>query len=97
MEANLIDRAQRIGHQALSALPPTNGYVGVDLILGDHPNGDGDYLIEVNPRLTTSYLGLRHIAETNLADAMLQIAQGEQPHVSFSQRNVNFAADGVVR
>ena len=94
MDAKLIDRAQRIGHQAISALPPTQGYVGIDLVLGEQATDD--YLIEINPRLTTSYLGLRQIADSNLAQAMLQIAKGEEPLVSFSPREVRFHADGTV-
>jgi tyramine---L-glutamate ligase len=44
------------------------GYVGVDIVLAK----DKAYLIEVNPRLTTSYIGLRKIANFNVADAIAQ-------------------------
>jgi tyramine---L-glutamate ligase len=40
------------------------GYVGVDLVLAK----DGIFVMEINPRLTTSYIGLREVAEFNLAD-----------------------------
>ncbi|TFF98776.1 MAG: ATP-grasp domain-containing protein [Promethearchaeota archaeon] len=33
-----------------------NGYIGIDLIIGDRP-----YIIEVNPRLTTSYVGIKEL------------------------------------
>ena len=49
------------------------GYVGVDMVLGDA----GDYAIEINPRLTTSYLGLRQLCQQNLAELILRLAQGE--------------------
>ena len=58
-------------------MPPTVGYVGVDLVLGREPDGSEDVVIEINPRLTTSYVGLRAAARTNLAEAMWQVAQGE--------------------
>ena len=38
-------------------------------MLGDDPAGADDVVIEINPRLTTSYLGLRRLARDNLADA----------------------------
>ena len=42
--------------------------------LGD----DGiDYAIEINPRLTTSYIGLRQLCNQNLADLMLRQALGD--------------------
>ena len=42
------------------------GYVGVDLILTQ----DEALLIEINPRLTTSYIGLRQVIDFNLAEAI---------------------------
>jgi len=44
------------------------GYYGIDFI----KKKDGTiYLIEINPRLTTSYLGLRNIVETNPAKLII--------------------------
>ena len=43
------------------------GYVGVDLVLTD----DEAFAIEVNPRLTTSYIGLRRVVNFNPADAIV--------------------------
>ena len=42
------------------------GYIGVDIVLAEEP-----YIIEVNPRLTTSYIGMRLVLEQNPAKAML--------------------------
>jgi predicted ATP-grasp superfamily ATP-dependent carboligase len=44
------------------------GYVGVDLVLA----GNKVFLMEVNPRLTTSYFGLRKVANFNPAQAIIQ-------------------------
>src|SRR5205823_6483532 len=52
-------RARRLALAAVAALPEPRGYLGVDLVLGAAVNGNGDRVIEVNPRLTTSYVGLR--------------------------------------
>lgn len=72
IEAGLVDRAINIAGSALKTIPGLLGYVGVDILLGENPSED--YVIEVNPRLTTSYVGLRHLANFNIAEAMLNIA-----------------------
>jgi hypothetical protein len=92
----LGERATNLGKRALAALPATRGYVGIDLILGRDPQGGEDFVIEVNPRLTTSYVGLRAASQANLADAMVRVAMGESPDVSFSTRPLEFDVDGNV-
>lgn len=70
----LATRAVNLALQAVAGIDGLRGYVGVDLVLGD----DGrDYAIEINPRVTTSYLGLRRLCQQNLAELMLQLAHGE--------------------
>jgi tyramine---L-glutamate ligase len=49
------------------------GYVGVDLILKE----ESAEVIEINPRLTTSYVGLRQIAQVNLAQAIWEACTNE--------------------
>ena len=96
LAAGLAERAKALGDRALAALPQTAGYIGIDLVLGRDPNGGEDFVIEVNPRLTTSYVGLRAAAQSNLADAMVRIAAGESPELSFSPRPLEFDVDGNV-
>jgi hypothetical protein len=43
------------------------GYVGVDLVLAR----DKPFVLDVNPRLTTSYVGLREVAGFNVAEAIV--------------------------
>jgi predicted ATP-grasp superfamily ATP-dependent carboligase len=43
------------------------GYIGVDLVLTE----DEAVAIEVNPRLTTSYIGLRRVVNFNVAEAIV--------------------------
>ncbi|WP_168564127.1 ATP-grasp domain-containing protein [Crateriforma spongiae] len=65
-------RAMALASRAIEAMPPrARGYIGIDLILGDRP-GD-DCVIEINPRLTTSYVGLRRMTSCNLAAQILGI------------------------
>ncbi len=71
---DLVGRAIQIARQAIDCVPGLFGYVGVDLVLGDERR---DWAIEINPRLTTSYVGLRQLAESNLAEAMLGLAESK--------------------
>ena len=59
-------RALTVAQSAIRLIPGLRGYVGVDLILTQ----DEALLIEINPRLTTSYIGLRQVLDLNLAQAI---------------------------
>jgi len=50
------------------------GWVGVDMILGNRGDGRADRVLEVNPRLTTSFVGLAAAAPTSLVRRMLDLA-----------------------
>lgn len=93
----LCRRAQSLALQVLDALPATIGYVGVDLILGPDPNGCEDVVLEVNPRVTTSYVGLRRLCRGNLAAMMLAVGRGEMIESAWSQEVVAFTRDGRIR
>jgi len=96
LDERLATRAGTLARAAMDALFPTIGYVGVDMILGESDDGSDDFVLEVNPRLTTSYLGIRELSEHNLAQAMIDIALGEEPTVSFSSDPVRFDASGKI-
>jgi hypothetical protein len=68
-------RAMSLAARAIEAMPPTpRGFVGLDLLLGDRPSED--YVIEINPRLTTSYVGLRRMINGNLAARLFDLETG---------------------
>ena len=90
-------RASRLGQRALAALPQTQGYVGIDLILGPSLDGKDDRVIEINPRLTTSYIGLRAATDDNLAEAMLPAVPNERTRIAFRSNPVEFQASGEVQ
>ncbi len=50
------------------------GYAGVDIVLGDMP-----YVVDVNPRPTTSIIGISRVMEEEIADLMLRAGFGELP------------------
>ncbi|HEX4415498.1 MAG TPA: ATP-grasp domain-containing protein [Lacipirellulaceae bacterium] len=96
LPAGLAERAQTLGAKSIAALPATVGYVGIDLLLGREPEGSEDFVIEVNPRLTTSYVGLRAAARSNLAEAMLNVARGESAAIEYGDRPLEFDSTGHV-
>ena len=91
--SGLADRATRLARRAIECVPGLFGYVGVDLVLGDAGDGSSDYAIEINPRLTTSYIGLRRLAGFNIAGAMVSLAGGATlPEMSWKPGRVEFDA-----
>jgi tyramine---L-glutamate ligase len=97
IEPRLAGRGRDLAVQAIAALGAARGYVGVDLVLGDDPLGSGDYVIDINPRLTTSYVGLRELAGGNLAEAMVAVAEGRRVELCWKSGPIQFEASGAVR
>ena len=93
---SIRDRICHLAGKALDALEGARGYVGVDIVIGENPDGSDDAVIEINPRLTTSYIGNRAIAEQNLADAMLRAFRDESIELKRHSKYVSFTADGHV-
>jgi predicted ATP-grasp superfamily ATP-dependent carboligase len=52
--------------RAVSLMPGLRGWVGVDMV----QSGGKWYVIEINPRITTAYVGLRQAVAVNLAEAI---------------------------
>jgi predicted ATP-grasp superfamily ATP-dependent carboligase len=83
-------RAVALAARAVEAVPGLKGYYGVDLVLGDNPLDD--VVIEINPRLTTSYLGLRALAANNLMAVLL----GHEDAPRWREGRVDFTPNGDV-
>jgi predicted ATP-grasp superfamily ATP-dependent carboligase len=96
LEPALAERASALAARALAALGPLRGYLGVDLVLGERMDGSQDAVIEINARPTTSYVGLRELSRTNLAGALLEIAEGGSARFEFASRPLEFDAAGRV-
>ena len=97
MPGNLTERALRLSVQALNVVPDLRGYVGVDMVLGLLPDGSQDSVIEINPRLTTSYIGLRALAKFNLAEVLINIALGKGTNpLKWRTGPIHFHSDGRV-
>ncbi len=60
-----------LGESIATALPGLWGYVGVDLVLAP----EGPVVLEVNPRLTTSYCGIRRALDVSVAAMVLDLLE----------------------
>ena len=97
MPPGLTLRAVKLARRAIDAVPELAGYVGVDLVLGDADDGSADYAIEINPRLTTSYVGLRALTDDNLMAKLWEVCAGAADvRVQWSDGGVRFTPDGTV-
>jgi predicted ATP-grasp superfamily ATP-dependent carboligase len=67
--------AFRRAAEVVKAIPGLRGYVGIDLVLTDRDV----VVIEVNPRLTTSYVGIQKILHQNLAALIIDAVRGKLP------------------
>lgn len=82
-------RAESLACRAIAALlrrdrEPPEGWVGVDMILGSRSDGLDDRVLEVNPRLTTSFVGLAENVRSSLVRAMLDVAEDRASNVWFA-------------
>lgn len=107
LESNLRCRAMQLAARVIECLHAQSigplGYFGIDLVLGDAADGSRDAVIEVNPRFTTSYVGLRAASQVNLASVMLHLA-ADADHAAltnalgpivFDGRSRSFRLDGT--
>jgi predicted ATP-grasp superfamily ATP-dependent carboligase len=71
---NAIPKAEvyrQLAAAVAAALPELWGYAGIDLIR----SGRGLHVLEINPRLTTSYVGLREAVGVNVAALVLDLVR----------------------
>jgi predicted ATP-grasp superfamily ATP-dependent carboligase len=72
----LKQEALALAEKVVESFSGLRGYVGVDLVLA----GQKAFVVDVNPRLTTSYVGLRKVASFNVAKALVDaILKGDLP------------------
>lgn len=91
----LTKRAVEAALRTCQALPGLRGYVGVDLVL----TASEAVVIEVNPRLTTAYLGVRSALEGdggNVAALALAACAGVLPTPPPVRTSVRFTASGRI-
>lgn len=66
-----IDRTlySRLASSIARAIPGLWGYVGIDLL----ETSDGPMVVDINPRLTTAYAGIKDAFGMNIAEAVLSL------------------------
>ena len=72
------DEAFEIAKKAVEAIDGLRGFVGVDLIINaDEKDVYSVYLLEINSRFTTPYVGLKQIANFNIGKTIVDLIDGE--------------------
>jgi predicted ATP-grasp superfamily ATP-dependent carboligase len=94
----LAEKAAANARRTCEALSGLRGFIGVDLVLTDSEA----VVIEVNPRLTTAYLGVRAAIGgnngrgENVAAMALAACAGSLPPPPLTRRSVRFSAAGLI-
>ena len=91
---NLVKAAELLLCSACESIPGLSGYVGFDLLLPDDSEHDL-FIVEINPRLTTSYLGYRRLTDDHLAERLL-FPECEFPSIVWKPNHVVFLPNGSV-
>lgn len=91
--AGFDDAIRQVARDATSAAPGLCGYVGIDMLV-PYPRGE-PLLVEINPRLTTSYVGYRALTHDNLAERVLRpwVCGGD---VAWNRDELLFTSSGSV-
>jgi predicted ATP-grasp superfamily ATP-dependent carboligase len=78
---------------ARAAAAQPRGGVGVDMILGSAADGRDDRVLEVNPRLTTSFVGHAAGWPASLVATLLDVAAGREPPIVSQPRAFRLVTD----
>ena len=77
-ESKYRDEAFEIATKAVESIDGLRGFVGVDLIINaDEKDIYSVYLLEINSRFTTPYVGLKQIANINIGKSIIDIIDGK--------------------
>ena len=76
-ESKYKDEAFEIAKKAVEAIDGIKGFVGVDLLINaDEQDIYSVYLLEINSRFTTPYVGLKKIANFNIGKTIIDLIDG---------------------
>ena len=91
-ESKYKDEAFDIAKNAVEAIDGLKGFVGVDLIINaDEKDIYSVYLLEINSRFTTPYVGLSKIANINIGKTIIELIDGK-----ISIDDLDISLDGEV-
>jgi predicted ATP-grasp superfamily ATP-dependent carboligase len=81
-------------HSTCKTIPGLKGYLGIDLLL---PEAGTPLVVEINPRVTTSYVGYRRLCRGTIARRLLSSvapALACKADLEWHSEGVTFLADG---
>ena len=91
-ESKYKDEAFEIAKNAVEAIGGLRGFVGVDLIINsDEKDIYSVYLLEINSRFTTPYVGLSKIANFNIGKTIIELIDGKM-----SLDDLDISLDGEI-
>lgn len=76
-----------LANQIAQLLPDLAGYVGIDVIVSDNEKEETITVIEINPRLTTSYIALSEATGYNMAERIINALTNADCHWPVMQQN----------
>ncbi|MCH9653624.1 MAG: ATP-grasp domain-containing protein [Planctomycetes bacterium] len=95
LNTDVLRSIEKLLQSVCEVIPGLSGYVGFDLLLPD-VDPAAPLLMEINPRLTTSYTGYRQLTSDNLAERIIK-SETEFPLISWQEgQSVEFRPDGSV-
>lgn len=89
LDSQVVETVYQMAHQTLASIPGLRGYVGIDLLLPES-TPKSPRIVEINPRLTTSYLGYRRLCFDNIAGRLLAPVSGNQRLLCWKPQSVSF-------
>ena len=91
-ESKYKDECFEIAVNAVEAIDGLKGFVGVDLLINaDEKDIYSVYLLEINSRFTTPYVGLKKVANFNIAKSIIDLIEGQ-----IDIDSLNISLDGEV-
>ena len=77
-ESKYKDEAFEIATKAVESVDGLRGFVGVDLIINaDEKDIYSVYLLEINSRFTTPYVGLKQVININIGKSIIDVIDGK--------------------
>ena len=67
------------------------GYCGVDVVVSDNV-----YVVDVNPRITTSIVGIAACMQEEIADILVSASKGDGPDMVHFRGSARFDTHGKV-
>ncbi|HZD42613.1 MAG TPA: ATP-grasp domain-containing protein, partial [Methanomicrobiales archaeon] len=85
-----MDEIAATARQAATLLG-CQGYVGIDVVVADRV-----YVVDVNPRITTSVIGIAACMEEEIAQILVDAAHGRLPEEVHLAGRIRYRKDGSV-